>query len=281
MRDKHSTCAMSKGFTSEPCPFQRGNDIQYLCTTVHIKCKFKPIVLHSMHGFCWTERQQETNAPIWPHKSITELWRYTHRREEMINRSVMCKFLFNSKNTLEIAILENNVSRTWGLCNRESSKSVRRGRLVKGTQWTQRNQLEGGCHHVSLPPVPFGCVPPIWGYWGTQPPPAGHEAFCFSSSLARYTIWLALYQVLSRSSHTAAAAAGPFTWCSKRGKSNGHLPANNVPIPLQASLSTAWEETWPCTRTLMQLNPLIFNKFCHVTKIVIFSLKFQAQKQTS
>lgn len=139
MRDKYPTCAMSKGFTSEPCPFQRGNDIQYLYTTVHIKCKFKPTVLHSMHGFCWTERQQETNAPIWPHKSITEIWRYTHRREEMINRSVMCKFLFNSKITLEIAILENTVSRTWGLCNRESLLN-----LSEEAGWIKARSERGG-----------------------------------------------------------------------------------------------------------------------------------------
>lgn len=100
---KTSACATSKGVTSESHLFQRRNSIQDLCTVVHFKWKFKPTVLHSMHGFCWTERQQETNAPIWPHKSITEIWRYTHRREKMINRSVMCKFLFNSKIRLEIA----------------------------------------------------------------------------------------------------------------------------------------------------------------------------------
>lgn len=100
---KTSACATSKGVTSESHLFQRRNSIQDLCTVVHFKWKFKPTVLHSMHGFCWTERQQETNAPIWPHKSITEIWRYTHRREKMINISVMCKFLFNSKIRLEIA----------------------------------------------------------------------------------------------------------------------------------------------------------------------------------
>lgn len=100
---KTSACATSKRVPSESHLFQRRNGIQDLCTVVHFKWKFKPTVPHSMHGFCWTERQQETNAPIWPHKSITENRRYTHRREKMINRSVMCKFLFNSKIRLEIA----------------------------------------------------------------------------------------------------------------------------------------------------------------------------------
>lgn len=37
----------------------------------------------------------------------------------MINRSGMCKFLFNSKITLEIAFLKNTMSRTQGFCNSE------------------------------------------------------------------------------------------------------------------------------------------------------------------
>lgn len=185
---KTSACATSKGATSESHLFQRRNSIQDLCTAVHFKWKFKPTVLHSMHGFCWPERQQETNAPIWPHKSITEIWRYTHRRERMINRSVMCKFLFNSKIRLEIAFwrtpcqghVDFAIVRIFSICQKrqerlkapsQSGSSSGKGGLGHGfaiptcTQWMCQvvlDILEGGS--TALPVRPSSSV--VWAIPG-------------------------------------------------------------------------------------------------------------------